>query len=92
MTFFKRFPLAPLTTLGRMALGFALAGFLLNLLWSVMPFGLGGFPGLICGALGGLLALVGIIRDHERSWLVMLAVLPLVFALLSIPLHFIFPD
>lgn len=92
MTFLKRFTLAPTTTLGRMALGFALAGILLNLLWSVMPFGLGGFPGLACSALGGLLALVAIIRDRESSWLVMLTVLPLLFALLSIPLHFIFPD
>jgi hypothetical protein len=92
MTFFKSLTLAPITTLGRMALGFALAGFLLNMLWSIMPFGLGGFPGLLCSALGGLLALVAIIRDRERSWLVILAVLPLLFALLSIPLHFIFPD
>ena len=81
----------PVSQLGRWALGLAAAGFLLNFLWTLMPFNLGGFPALVLSVIGGALAAWSLWR-HDRSWLLVLALIPFIFALLSLPLHFLFPD
>jgi hypothetical protein len=47
--------------------------------------------GFICGLVGGVLALVAVIRQHERSWLVFLSILPFLWVLLFILGEFLVP-
>ena len=68
----------PTTRLGRYAVFFALAAFVLNFAWLILPGGAA--LSFACGIVGGVVALVAIFRRHERAVTVFLAVLPLVFA------------
>jgi len=65
----------PSTQLGWWAVGLAVASIVLNFAWSILPGG--AILGFICGLVGGVLALIAVIRQHERSWLVFLSVLPM---------------
>lgn len=65
----------PSTRLGWWAVGLAVATIVLYFAWSILPGG--GLPGQICGLVGGVLALIAVIRQHERSWLVFLSILPM---------------
>ena len=65
----------PSTRLGWWAVGLAVANIVLNFAWSILPGG--GILGLICGLVGGVFALIAVIRQHERSWLVFLSILPM---------------
>ena len=69
----------PSTRLGWWAVGLAAASILLILAWSVLPGGAG--LAFICGFAGGVLALIAVIRQHERSWLVFFSILPLFWVL-----------
>ena len=65
---------------GRWAVGLALVSVITSFMWRILPGG--GWTFLITGFCGGILALLAIIRKRERNWLVYLAVLPLVQALI----------
>ncbi|MEI7845517.1 MAG: hypothetical protein WCK35_06920 [Chloroflexota bacterium] len=65
----------PGTRLGWWAVGLAGASIMLNFAWSILPGG--AIFGFICGLTGGVLALIAVIRQHERSWLVFLSILPM---------------
>lgn len=65
----------PTTKQGKWALLFALGNIVLMFLWTILPGG--GAAGLISGMLAGIFAIIAIARFHERSWLVYLAILPL---------------
>jgi multisubunit Na+/H+ antiporter MnhB subunit len=84
-SFWKR----PGTRLGWWAVGLAVAGFVLGFAWSILPGG--GLLGLLCGLVGGVLALIAVIRQHERSWLVFLSILSLVSALFFLIGEFLIP-
>ena len=72
----------PNSRLGWWAVGLAAASILLILAWSVLPGG--AWLAFICGFAGGVLALVAVIRQHERSWLVFFSILPLFWVLVFI--------
>jgi len=65
----------PSTRPGKWAVGLAAASIVLNFAWSILPGG--ALLGFICGLVGGVLALLALIRQHERSWIVFLSILPL---------------
>lgn len=48
----------------------------------ILPFY--GIGMLLCGLAGGVVGLIAVIRRHERSWLVWLAMLPGLFVLLFV--------
>jgi hypothetical protein len=39
---------------------------------------------MLCAVLAGIIGLIAVIRQHERSWLVWLTILPLVFVLILV--------
>ena len=80
----------PATKLGWWAVGLALGYFVLMPLWSFMG-PLGAWPAFLCGAAGGVCGLIAITRQHERSWLVWLTVLPLALVLFFFVGEFAFP-
>lgn len=65
----------PHTKLGWWAVGLAASSFVLQLAWSILPGG--AWLSFICGLAGGIVALIALIRQHERSWLVYLCILPM---------------
>jgi len=79
----RRRPTFPATRLGRWAVGLAAANVVLMFGWRLMG-PLGGFPGLIAGTAGGVVALVAIRRRGERAVTVILAVVPLVLVILFV--------
>ena len=90
-SFWSHIPGSPATSLGKWAVGLALASFVLNFLWSVMPFHLGAFPSFLCGIIGGILALIAVTRLRDRSLLVYLAILPLISVIVFILAEFLLP-
>ena len=68
----------PRTEVGGWAVWLAVAFFGLVLLGTVVP--RGGGLAFVCGLLGGVLALVAIVREHERALTVFAALVPLAFA------------
>jgi hypothetical protein len=62
-----------------------------NVPWrqTVLPFY--GIFMMLCGVSAGVVGLIAILRSHERSWLVWLAVLVGAFALLYILAEFLIP-
>jgi len=84
-SFWKR----PATRLGWWAVGLAVASFVLNFAWSILPGG--AILAIICGLVGGVLALIAVIRLHERSWLVFLSILSMVSALFFLIGEFLIP-
>lgn len=85
----SRFNETPRTKPGRWAVGLAIASIPLMLLWSVLPGG--ALLSFLCGLAGGILALTTIIRRKERSWLLFLAILPLLNVLFFLFGEFLFP-
>lgn len=81
----RRPALTPTTDLGKWALGLGAASCVLLLGWSLVG-RLGGMPGLAFGLAAGVLALVAIARDGERSlgiWLAFVPFVPVVAFLLA---------
>lgn len=75
-----RIAIAPTTYLGRWATGLGAASIALLTGWSAA--GTWGAPlGLVCGILGGAVALVAIFRDGERAIAAFAALLPWLFFL-----------
>ena len=79
----------PATRLGWWAFGFATASFVLSFLWLFLPGGAG--ASFLCGLAGGIIALIAITRQHERSWLVFLSILPMSNVFVFILGEFLFP-
>jgi len=79
----------PRTRLGWWAIGLAAASIVLILSYMIIPWG--AMLGFICGFVGGVIALITVIRQHERSWLVFLCILPMVWVLLFILGEFLIP-
>jgi hypothetical protein len=65
----------PHTKLGWWAVGLATASFVLQFAWSILPGG--AWLSFLCGLAGGIIAIIAIIRQQERSWLVFLSILPM---------------
>lgn len=65
----------PHTKLGRWAVGLAAASVVLLPAWSILPGGAG--LSFLCGLAAGIVALIALIRQGERSWLVFLCLLPM---------------
>ncbi|MFT3895192.1 MAG: hypothetical protein QM730_26500 [Anaerolineales bacterium] len=65
----------PHTKLGWWAIGLAIAGILLVFAWTLLPGG--ATLGFLCELAGGAVALIAITRWHERSWMLWLALLPM---------------
>ena len=79
----------PSTRLGWWAVGLAVASIVLNFAWSILPGG--AILGFICGLVCGVLALIAVIRQQERSWLVFLSVLPMFSVLFFTLAEFLIP-
>ncbi len=56
---------------------------------NIMPFY--GVLMVLCGMASGIVGLIAVIRKHERSWLVWLTILPLVFMLFLVLGEFLGP-
>jgi hypothetical protein len=79
----------PHTKLSWWAVGLAAASIVLLFVWSILPGG--AWLSFLCGLAGGIIALIAIIRQHERSWLVFLSVLPMLNVFIFIIGEFLFP-
>ena len=79
----------PATRLGWWAIGLAVASFLLGFAWLFLPGG--ALISFLCGLAGGIIALIAIIRGHERSWLVWLSILPMINVFVFVIAEFLFP-
>ena len=71
----SRFFQVPHAKLGWWAIGLAIASFLLSFAWMFLPGG--AMLSFLCGLAGGIIALIAVIREHERSWMVWLSILPM---------------
>jgi hypothetical protein len=85
----KPFFAIPSTQLGGWAVRLAGASIVLILAWSILPGG--AMLGFLCGISGGVIALISVIRQHERSWLVFLSILPLLWVFIFILGEFLIP-
>ncbi len=79
----------PHTKFGRWAVGLAAASFVLLLAWSILPGG--AILSFLCGLAGGIIALIAVIRQNERSWLVFLSILPMLNVFIFILGEFLIP-
>lgn len=79
----------PHTKLGWWAVGLAAANFVLQFAWSFLPGG--ALLSFICGLTGGIIALIAVIRQNERSWLVFLSILPMFNVIIFILAEFLIP-
>jgi len=79
----------PHTKLGWWAVGLAAASIVLLFAWSILPGG--AWLSFICGLAGGIIALVAIIRQQERSWLVFLSILPMLNVITFIAAELLIP-
>lgn len=78
-----RFAFAPVTRIGKWAVGLLVAHVLLMFAWRLMG-PLGAFPGMLVGLVGGIVALVAIIRFRERAITAFAAVVPLATVVLFV--------
>lgn len=56
---------------------------------TVLPFY--GIGMLLCGVAAGVVGLISIIRQHERSWVVWLTILPMAFVIFFVLGEFLVP-
>jgi hypothetical protein len=88
-TMSSRFFELPHTKLGWWAVGLAAANFVLLLAWSILPGG--AILSFLCGLAGGIIALITVIHQNERSWLVFLSILPMLNVFVFILAEFLIP-
>ena len=62
-----------------------------DMTWRVTVLPFYGIFMLLCGLAAGIVGLIAVIRRHERSWLVWLAILPGLFALVFMLGEFLVP-
>jgi hypothetical protein len=79
----------PHTKLGWWAVGLAVASIVLLLAWSFLPGG--AWLSFLCGLAGGIMALIAVIRQQERSWLVWLTLLPMLNVIIFIAAELLIP-
>lgn len=79
----------PRTQHGWLSVGLAAASIILTLAWSLLPGG--GWLGFICGLVGGIIAMIAVTRQQERSILVFLSILPLFWVLMFFLGEFLIP-
>ena len=79
----------PATRLGWWAIGLAVASIVGILAWSILPGG--AWLGFLCGLAGGIVGLIAIIREHERSLFIWLTILPFAFVIFFLLGEFLFP-
>jgi threonine/homoserine efflux transporter RhtA len=79
----------PHTKLGWWAVAMAVSNLVLMLAWTILPGG--GALGLLAGLLSGILALIALIRQRERSWSVFLALLPMLNVFIFLLGEFLIP-
>jgi len=60
-------------------------------LWRQVLLPFYGIAMLLCGLGGGIVGLIAVVQQHERSWLVWLTMLPLVFVLFLLIGEFLVP-
>ena len=77
-----RAPVASTTRLGSWAVRLAAAGIVLFLSWRLIPGGAA--AGMVLWLVGGVLALVAILRHQERAIAVFATLVPLVFTILFV--------
>lgn len=75
-----RVPFMPQTPYGRLGLSATVVGIILFLMWSILG-PLGAFPGFGMMAIGGGLALMGIVTQRDRGLLTFGLLIPLAFAI-----------
>jgi hypothetical protein len=80
----------PSTKLGWWSVGLASAYFVLMPMWSFFG-SLGAYPAFLCGFVAGIIGLIAVIKQHERSLLVYLAMIPLLFEVIFILGEFLIP-
>lgn len=88
-TLSHKFLVRPSTRFGWWAVGLALASIVLVLAWSVLPGG--AWLGFLCALGGGIVGLIAVIRQQERSWLVFLSILPMLNVLFFIAAELLMP-
>jgi len=86
----KAITFRPGTQLGWWTIGLAIAYFVLMPMWRFMG-PLGAWPAFICGAAAGVVGLIAVFQQKERSWLVYLAILPLLLVLAFFLGEFLIP-
>jgi Ca2+/Na+ antiporter len=59
-------------------------------MWSFFG-SLGAYPAFLCGFVAGIIGLIAVIKQHERSLLVYLAMIPLLFEVIFILGEFLIP-
>ena len=79
----------PTTRVGWVAVGLAAAWLVLTAGWRLMG-SAGAVPGFACGAAGGVVALVALLRFGERAVAVFAALFPLAFVVLFVVAELIF--
>ena len=79
----------PHSKLSWWAVGLAATSIVLLLAWSILPGG--AWLSFLCGFAGGIIALIAVIRQHERSWLVFLSILPMLNVFMFILGEFLVP-
>lgn len=78
----RRCRIVPTTRLGMRAAWLAAGFVVLQLAWRVLPGG--ALAAFVCGAAAGIVALVAIVRRHERSLVGYVAVAPLALVVLFV--------
>ena len=86
-----RLAVLPTTRLGAWAVGLAAASFILQSAWTLMG-PVGGFPGLVAALIGGIAALVAILRRSERAISVFIALVPFVGVVVFVLAEFLGHD
>jgi len=79
----------PHTPHGWWATGLAAASVILLPLWSFLPGG--ALLSFLCALASGVMALIALLRQHERSWLVFLCLVPMVNVFSFILAELMFP-
>lgn len=75
-----RVTIMPQTPYGRLGLSATVVGIILFFMWSILG-PLGAWPGFALMALGGALALIGILTQRERGLLAFALLIPLAFTI-----------
>lgn len=76
----RRVPIMPQTPYGRLGLSAFVVGVILFFMWSILG-PLGAWPGLALLALGGALALMGVLTQRDRGLITFALLIPLAFVI-----------
>jgi len=88
-SFWEKIVWKPSTKQGRWSLWLALAAFILNFMWMILPGG--AISSYLFGIASGIFATYAIVKCHERAWVVYLAIFPFVWVLVFLLGEFLIP-